>query len=290
MLCSKRGQDLQSMPRITSRLQSFLCLFNMEMLLIIIDCTNHEARRTFDSWSLSVSELMAFVAILFLRATLCPIGAMIESWSEKYAVPAIKETMSRDRYKEIMRYLRFDNKDTRAERVKTDRFAAVSDIWQRLVRNCHQCYIPGQHITVDEQLFPTKVRCPFTQYISSKPDKFGIKFWIAADLETKYMCNAIPYLGKDPSRPKGERLSENVVIKLMEPFLGKGRTVTMDNFFTSMSLANRLLNHNTTLLGTINKIRREIPPPAKHNKGRVVADCDLLLPLSVVLQTQFHCL
>ncbi|XP_062865170.1 piggyBac transposable element-derived protein 4-like [Trichomycterus rosablanca] len=261
----RAGPSEYAKRRITSRLQSFLCLFSMEMLRIITDCTVHEARRTTECWSLSVSELMAFIASLFLRATLCPIGAMIESWSENYAVPAIKETMCRDRYKEIMRYLRFDNKDTRAERVKTDRFAAVSDIWQRFICNCHLCYVPGQHITVDEQLFLTKVRCPFTQYISTK---FGIKFWIAADLETKYMCNAIPYLGKDPSRPKGERLSENVVMKLMEPFLGMGRTVTMDNFFTSMALANRLLNHNTTLLGTINKIRREIPPPAKSAMGR----------------------
>jgi len=121
---------------------------------------------------------------------------------------------------------------------------------------------------VDEQLFPSKVKCPFLQYIAFKPDKVGIKFWIAADLDTKYMCNAIPYLGKDPTRPKGERLSENVVLKLMEPFLDKGRTVAMDNFFTSLSLANRLLQQNTTLLGTINKIRRELPATAKETSGR----------------------
>ncbi|XP_037399722.1 uncharacterized protein LOC108434716 [Pygocentrus nattereri] len=168
----------------------------------------------------------------------------------------------------MMRYLRFDNKDTRAERAKSDTFAAISDIWQRFVKNCNLCYNPGQHLTVDEQLFPTKVRCSFTQYISSKPDKFGIKFWVDFDLNTKYMCNAIPYLGKDPDRPKGERVSENVVMKLMKPYLGKGRTAATDIYFTSLSLANRLLESNTTLLGTINKIRREIPLEAKNAKGR----------------------
>ncbi|XP_072562338.1 uncharacterized protein [Paramormyrops kingsleyae] len=49
----------------------------------------------------------------------------------------------------------------------------------------------------------------------------------------------------------------------MEPYLDKGRTVTTDNFFTSLSLANKLLKRNTTLLGTINKIRRELPPQGK---------------------------
>ncbi|KAL7842595.1 hypothetical protein SRHO_G00242840 [Serrasalmus rhombeus] len=48
----------------------------------------------------------------------------------------------------------------------------------------------------------------------------------------------------------------------------KGRTVATDNYFTSLSLANRLLESNTTLLGTINKIRREIPLEAKNAKGR----------------------
>lgn len=254
--------------KITSRLRSFLCLLDMNMLLTIRDCTVHEARRTNPSWQMSVYELMAFLAILFRRAAMGYIGPMRHMWANKFGNADIKPIMPRNRFFEIRRYLRFDNKDTRKERIHNDKFAAISDIWMRFVQNCVSSYSPGQHVTVDEQLFPSKVRCPFLQYIASKPDKFGIKFWIAADLDTKYMCDAIPYLGKDPTRPKGERLSENVVLKLMEPFLDKGRTVAMDNFFTSLSLANRLLQRNTTLLGTINKIRRELPATAKETSGR----------------------
>ncbi|KAL7841157.1 hypothetical protein SRHO_G00248480 [Serrasalmus rhombeus] len=60
---------------------------------------------------------------------------------------------------------------------------------------------------------------------------------------------------QDPSRPNGERLSE--------PFMDKGRTVTTDNFFTSLSLAQRLLSQKTTILGTV-KSRREIPQSARQ--------------------------
>ncbi|KAI5607949.1 dual specificity protein phosphatase 26 isoform X1, partial [Silurus asotus] len=105
-------------------------------------------------------------------------------------------------------------KDTRAERVKRDKFAAISDIWTSFNKNCAESFTSGEHMTIDEQLFPTKVHCPFTQYIATKPDKFGIKFWMAMDLETKYVCNASPYLGKDPSCQKGERLAGNVVMNL----------------------------------------------------------------------------
>ncbi|XP_026993012.1 uncharacterized protein LOC113636841 isoform X2 [Tachysurus fulvidraco] len=53
-------------------------------------------------------------------------------------------------------------------------------------------------------------------------------------------------------------------MRLMEPFLDKGRNVTTDNFFTSLSLAHKLLSRKTTILGTVNKIRREIPQSARH--------------------------
>ncbi|XP_046704280.1 uncharacterized protein LOC124385161 [Silurus meridionalis] len=86
---------------------------------------------------------------------------------------------------------------------------------------------------------------------------------MATDLETKYVCNASPYLGKDLSRQKGERLAENVVINLMEPFLDDGRNVMTDSFFTSLSLSHRLLQRKTALMGTVNKDRRELPQLAK---------------------------
>ncbi|XP_027013443.2 piggyBac transposable element-derived protein 3-like [Tachysurus fulvidraco] len=260
---AQAGPTEFSKRKIRSILQSFLCLIDVGMLQTIRDCTVSQARKTEPDWSLAVHELMAFLSILFVRAIMCPVGALVDCWSESFLVPVIKDTMSRDRFLSIMQNLRFDNKDTQTERLKTDKFAAMSDIWTRFNKNCVESFTPGEHMTIDEQLFPTKVRCPFTQYIATKPDKFGIKFWLATDLETKYVCYASPYLGKDPSRQKGERLADSVVMNLMEPFLDAGRNVTTDNFFTSLSLANRLLERKTTLLGTVNKMRRELPQLAK---------------------------
>ena len=98
----------------------------------------------------------------------------------------------------------------------------------------------------------------------NKPDKFGIKFWLEVDVESKYILNAIPYLGKEESRPSTQRLSDKVVMTLMGPFMGKGRNVTSDNFFTSFLLAKELKKMKTSLVGTINKVRRELPASAKY--------------------------
>ena len=56
-----------------------------------------------------------------------------------------------------------------------------------------------------------------------------------------------------------ERVSDSVVIQLVRPYLCKGRNVTTDNYFTSVKLANQLKEKQTSLLGTVNKIRREVP-------------------------------
>ena len=82
-------------------------------------------------------------------------------------------------------------------------------------------------------------------------------------MDSKYILNAILYLGKDESRPPTQRLSENVVLHLTHPFMGKGRNVTTDNFFTSFLLAKELKKKKTSLVGTMNKVRRELPASAK---------------------------
>nr|XP_046234448.1 uncharacterized protein LOC124053391 [Scatophagus argus] len=242
---------------ITSRLQSFLCFITLDMLDIIRDCTIQHAKQTEHAeWFMGVPELMAFISITIMRGII-RVPSLRDCWSKTLGSTQIIETMSRGRFQNIMHHLRFDDRDTRTERAQTDKFAAISDIWGWFVSNCITSYIPGRHITIDEQLFPSKTRCCFLQYTASKPDKFGIKFWVACDLKTKYVCNILPYLGKDPTRPRGERVSESVVMRLMEPFLDEGRNVTTDNF--CLSLAKRLLSRNTTILGTVNKIRQEIP-------------------------------
>lgn len=68
-----------------------------------------------------------------------------------------------------------------------------------------------QDITIDEQLFPTKCRCRFLQFMANKPDKFGIKFWL----------RTLPYLGKDEQRPANQSLGEYVVLSLLDPYAKK---------------------------------------------------------------------
>ena len=105
----------------------------------------------------------------------------------------------------------------------------------------------------------------------NKPDKFGIKFWMAANVETKHMLHSFPYLGKNDSRLAGVALGEYVVLRLTEPYRKTGRKVTTDHFFTLVNFAKTLRQHGISTVGTINRIRKEIPPEIKKMKEELYA-------------------
>lgn len=241
------------------------------ILKLIQKCTEIEARSKLNdmSWSVTLEELDAFIRISYIHGVL---GAhninRRELWSMKWEILLIQMAMSRNRFEEIFRFLRFDIKSFRSERLKFDKFALILDVWNKFISNGQACYVPGPYITVDyttvdEQLFPSKARCRFLQFMASKPDKYGQKFWLAVDKDSKYIINGFPYFGKNDARSNDQRFGDYVVQKLMAPFLGKGCNVTCDNFFTSLQLAEYLKSKATSLVGTVNRSRREIPSSVK---------------------------
>ncbi|XP_011162891.2 piggyBac transposable element-derived protein 4-like [Solenopsis invicta] len=196
-------------------------------------CTEAEAFRVLGTkWNLSIAKLYTFIALLYARGAYEAKNLDISYlWNKKWGPAFFSKTMSRNSFTEIMRFIRFNDKNQRSQRLQTDKFALISTVWYKFIENSQICYKPGPYLTVDEQLFPTKARCRFTQYMPNKPDKFGIKFWLASDVNNKYVVNGFPYLGKDERREPSVSFGEFIVLKLVEPYTGHGRNITMDNFF-----------------------------------------------------------
>ena len=111
--------------------------------------------------------------------------------------------------------------------------------------------------------------------MANKPDKFGIKFWLLVDAQTKYLCNGKPYLGKDPTRSRCTDLPRDVCLNLLQPYFGKGYNVTTDNYFTSLKLAEELMTKKTTILETIRKQRQEVPNTESLMKDKLLHDSEI---------------
>jgi hypothetical protein len=129
---------------------------------------------------------------------------------------------------------------------------------------------PGHNVNIDEQLLPFRGKCPFRQFIPKKPDKYGLKFWLCADVDSYYVFNAFPYIGRQPNQQRQSHIGAKVVLELLEPLYGSNRNVTMDNFFTSVPLAKELQTKKLTLIGTLRKNKPELPMEFQSNKNREV--------------------
>ena len=234
---------------------AFHLFIDEHMLKCIQKHTINHGKKDNDDFDLHVDELESFIGLQIARGVLVGKNTPEKQlWSKEWGQLFFRNTMSRDRYQEIMKHLGFDDVFSRRQRRETEKFCLISEVWSCFVENCKKCYVPNCNLTIDEQLFPCQARCPFLQYMVNKPDKFGIKFWLLTDAQSKYLCNGKPYLGKDPSDLPGD-----VCLTLLQPYYKKGYNVTTDNYFTSLKLAEELKQKKTTILGTIRKQRREVP-------------------------------
>ena len=60
--------------------------------------------------------------------------------------------MPRDRFKAILKFLRFDDSATRDERIKEDKLAPISAVFNSLNKSLKQTYTPGTVLTIDEHM------------------------------------------------------------------------------------------------------------------------------------------
>ena len=74
----------------------------------------------------------------------------------------------------------------------------------------------------------------------------------------QFLCNLQVYLGKEGESPEQQQ-GARVVSDLATLVYGSARNITTDNFFTSHALAKFLFGQNLTLLGTVRKMRKELP-------------------------------
>ena len=176
-----------------------------------------------------------------------------EMFSSVYGCSFYKSLFSQKRFEFLIRAIRFDNAGTREQRKVGDNFCLIRELWESVIVNCTTSWIPGPVLTVDEQLQSCRARCPFRMYLPNKPAKYGIKIFMVCDADSYYCINAIPYLGKDssPELRDGVNQGEYFTMQLLQPMLEAGRTVCLDNWFTSLHLAKTLQAQRMHLVGTI---------------------------------------
>lgn len=272
-------KDENSIP-----VEVFKKFYTENISFIIITQTNRHARefvRKFNEenpgsanpleWKdMTNTELNALIGILFAAGISNNNTQKATELWHMNALPIFRAAMSYNRSIAILRFIRFDDSRTREFRQQTDKAAPIRDIWNYLNENLAKNYDPHENITIDEQLFPYRGRTKFTQFIPSKPAKYGIKVWWACDSKTKYPLQGKLYTGKADGGQRETNQGENVLLQLSGRYSNSGRTIVADNFFTTLNGAKRLASLGLAYVGTVRADKPFLPEQCKKKRSRPV--------------------
>ena len=116
-----------------------------------------------------------------------------------------------------------------------------------------------------------KVRLAFKQYIPSKRRRFGIKLFVICDCRTRVVLDFIIYTGSSTALELDQSLgkSGSVVMTLMKPYLNKGHSLFLDNWYTTPLLFEKLHELKTGACGTVRKNRLGSVKLEKLAKGDI---------------------
>lgn len=259
----------------------FDLIFTPRMMDQILIETNDKAARAYTLWNrqnaaapktwkkLTTIEMRAFIGLLFMAGVHKSSDESVDVLWSTDSLCFFRAAMPLKRFRAILRFIRFDSERTRLARLATDKAAPISDLWTQMNNNLRKYYKPSGEITVDEQLFAYRGRTKFTQYIPSKPAKYGIKIWFACDANTFYPLNSEIYVGKNVGADRSVNVGEGVVERLVVHWENTGRTIVCDNFFTTLNLGRYLLSKNLALLGTVRQNKRFVPDEMKASRSRL---------------------
>jgi len=257
--CTGKGKG--AAENISSAIEAWSLLFSDDLLNIILKYTNEEIeRRKIGSrriknrriklryHALDMLELKAFIGLLYYAGLKKKNNTFLLKCFSIHGLPLLQATMSTYRFKLLLYCLRFDDETTRDDRIKSDYFTYIREIWNLFVTNCIRYYEPGSNVTIDEYRF----EIPISKDISHK-HKYG-QMTIMNDSDTFYMINAIPYIVNVGTEP----LKSYYVRKISEPIHNTYRNITCSNSsFTSVPLVDTM--HEKFSLTMIVSLRKDKP-------------------------------
>ncbi len=222
----------------------------------------------FRSWpNITSDEVKEFLGFSILMG-ISILPSLDDYWQRdttlRYA--PIADRISRDRFRDISRYLHFADNGTLEPRGSPsyDRLGKIRPLLSYIDHQCTQLYNPHREVAVDEAMIKFQGRSSLKQYMPMKPVKRGIKVWVLGDSHNGYFCKLQVYTGKTDSVEKG--LGARVVKELTADLHGKHHHAYFDNFFTSQQLLVDLENDGVYGCGTARKDRRGFPEHLKTVK------------------------
>ncbi|XP_025196148.1 piggyBac transposable element-derived protein 3-like [Melanaphis sacchari] len=242
----------------------------------IIFQSNLYATQNDKNLKLTEKELYAFLGINFCMGyNKLPSYKLYWNTSEDLHVRSISKAMSRDRFREILSNIHV-NDNANLPNNNKDKLYKLRPMIDTLNTIFPEAYYGTRELSVDESMIKFKGRSTIKQYNPMKPIKRGYKLWCIAD-QNGYILKYSVYQGKNETLEQEfdkYNLGERVVLMLTKPFWKQQRIIIFDNYFTSITLLERLKNEQTLACGTIRNNRKGMPQNLKKDSDIKRGDFD----------------
>lgn len=250
--------------RVSSVYDAFRCYWDDSLLSQIAAETNRYAQgiqgeRFRRQWyETNVDEiLMLFAFWMMLGIHKMPTIKSCFTKSNLLKTEIFRAMFTEDRYWNLNRAFHLAS-GTRDANDPGNVLYPMGPVLKELNKKFQENYRPYQDICIDESLTLWKGPVGFKQYIKTKAARFGIKSYELCESSSGYLWSFFIYTGRgtlDSTLPS----SVSTVLKLIEPLLGLGHVVYMDNWFNSPMLARYLKKKNTDCVGTLRPSRKNVP-------------------------------
>ena len=226
----------------------FFLFFTSSVLEHIVTESNRYAQECkgelFTTWQpITVDELLAYMGFMMLMG-IVRLPRIEDYWKKDaiYHYTPVANRISRERFRELHKFLHFVNNSSLAPPGTPgyDKLGKLRPIISMIGEQFATVCDPGKEVSIDEAMIPFKGRSSLKQYLPMKPVKRGIKVWVRADANTRYVSAFDVYAGKKGNTTE-KGLGATVVKHLCEKLYHSYRHIYYDNFFSSVDLGLHIL-------------------------------------------------
>ena len=218
-----------------------------------------------------------------------------DNWSNDFIFETnFKKIMPFYKFSLIKKFLHLNDNSCDTKEDKLFKVRKIIDYISNSFLKYYEC---GKDLAIDETLIKFHGRLSFSQNLRNKPNKRGIKAYLICDSHNFYCYKFIIYAGSEsmkkifqPFIEKNNYYNFNKIelisLYLLDNFLDQSRIVFMDNYYTTIKLAEFLVNHKTGIVGTMRKNRvkidkKKFPIPEKRTECLFLINSEKTLTLTI---------
>ena len=237
------------LPAVLSRLSLLQLFLTDELLQSWAHLTNDTAGAAWHPTD--VHELHAFVGMnIFMGVDQLPDREMY--WSAATRHTAVACIMSRNRFKELTRYLSVS--PPVADAARRNPFTFVRAFIDSVNESFTRHWNPGRHLALDESIVGFRGRSDIKQFVPGKPHPHGYKIWVLGN--ENYMLQLQLYQGKEIPGPS----LHDMVLELTQLYRNNNHVLYIDSLFTSPTLVDSLYRVGIRVCGSVKRNRVGMPP------------------------------